>query len=257
MCDDDPDEPGDFCDPAFSHNQLHSINWIVANCSTPANLFHIFRRQVLMPFRKPLILATPKSLLRLPECRSSFDDMLDGTQFRRLIPDESASSGDCVKTLVFCTGKTYYDLMVARKDRGKEAEVAISRVEQICPFPYDLYAKEIERYGGAQIVWAQEEHKNQGWWNYVGPRMKAVSGGRCVDYAGRKCAAAPSTGSKHMHYAEVEEYLCSLFGPAPKKPEAKKEAKTEAKDDAKTAAKAPEKPTEVKAEPVTPEKKRD
>lgn len=181
MCDDDPDELGDTAEPNFALKQLQQINIIVANCSTPANLFHIFRRQVHMPFRKPLILATPKSLLRLPACRSSFDDMLTCTEFCRLIP-EPTDIQSSAKLLVFCTGKTYYDLVAARAERGKDAEVAICRVEQICPFPYDLFVQVVQSYGKAQIAWAQEEHKNQGWWYYVQRRMTAVSGGRCIEY---------------------------------------------------------------------------
>lgn len=179
MCDDDPDDAGDTCDPSFAHKQLYNTNLIVANCSTPANIFHIFRRQVLLPFRKPLIIATPKSLLRLPACRSSFDDMLEGTEFRRLIPDPTESCG--AKQLLFCTGKTYYDLVTARKERGKDAEVAICRIEQICPFPYDLVQKELERFPEAKVAWAQEEHKNQGWWFYVQPRLRTIAGSRSIE----------------------------------------------------------------------------
>lgn len=134
-----------------------------------------------MPFRKPLILATPKSLLRLPACRSSFDEMVDCTEFRRLIP-EPTDIQCSAKLLLFCTGKTYYDLVAARAERGKDAEVAICRVEQICPFPYDLFAEVVKSYDKVQIAWAQEEHKNQGWWYYVQRRMTAASGGRCIEY---------------------------------------------------------------------------
>lgn len=103
----------------------------MANCSTPANLFHILRRQVALPFRKPLVIATPKSLLRLPACRSSFDDMLKGTTFQRLIPDNSMKNPEKVSKLVLCTGKTYYDLQAARKERGKEDDIALVRIEQV------------------------------------------------------------------------------------------------------------------------------
>ena len=117
----------------FAVRQLHDINWIVANCSTPANLFHILRRQIALPFRKPLIIMTPKSLLRHPEARSSFDLMTENTQFLRIIPEEgvAAENPNTVKRLIFCSGKVYYDLKKSRKERGLEDKVAITRVEQV------------------------------------------------------------------------------------------------------------------------------
>lgn len=134
MCDDDADIVTDFSNEKLCMTQLHSCNWIIANCSTPANLFHILRRQIALPFRKPLIIATPKSLLRLPACRSSFDDMIIGTGFHSIIPEMGPTircKPDTVKKLIFCSGKTYYDLVAARKERGKDNEIAISRIEQV------------------------------------------------------------------------------------------------------------------------------
>lgn len=131
----------------FAVRQLHDINWIVANCTTPANLFHILRRQIALPFRKPLIIMTPKSLLRHPEARSSFDLMTENTQFLRIIPEEgvAAEGPSGVKRLIFCSGKVYYDLKKSRKERGLEDKVAIARVEQVIvnllSF-FDLYVDE-------------------------------------------------------------------------------------------------------------------
>ncbi|XP_046616337.1 2-oxoglutarate dehydrogenase, mitochondrial isoform X2 [Neodiprion virginianus] len=167
----------------FAVRQLHDINWIVANCSTPANYFHILRRQIALPFRKPLILMTPKSLLRHPEARSSFDLMTEDTHFLRVIPEEgpAAQNTNNVKKLLFCSGKVYYDLTKARKEKQLEDTVSIARVEQISPFPYDLVKKEAEKYPNAELVWTQEEHKNQGAWTYVQPRFHtALHGGRDV-----------------------------------------------------------------------------
>lgn len=133
MSSDDPDYfPPESDD--FSVRQLHDINWIVANCTTPANLFHILRRQIALPFRKPLILMTPKSLLRHPEARSSFDEMKDGTSFQRIIPDNgpSSQSPDSVEKLIFCTGKVYYDIKKAVKEKDLESKIAVTRVEQVC-----------------------------------------------------------------------------------------------------------------------------
>ncbi|MEQ2315818.1 hypothetical protein AMECASPLE_026226, partial [Ameca splendens] len=157
----------------FAVHQLYDCNWIVANCSTPANYFHVLRRQILLPFRKPLIVFTPKSLLRHPEAKSSFDDMLPGTHFQRLIPDEgpAAVSPQKVKRVIFCTGKIYYELIRERKSRGMDDAVAVVRIEQLSPFPFDLVKAETDRYQNADLVWCQEEHKNQGYYGYVKPRL--------------------------------------------------------------------------------------
>ncbi|XP_011141083.1 2-oxoglutarate dehydrogenase, mitochondrial isoform X2 [Harpegnathos saltator] len=163
----------------FAVRQLHDSNWIVANCSTPANYFHILRRQIALPFRKPLILMTPKSLLRHPEAKSNFDLMLESTQFLRVIPEEgtAAQSPSNVKRLLFCSGKVYYDLKKARAERQLDDKIAIARVEQISPFPYDLVKKEAAKYPNAELVWSQEEHKNQGAWTYVQPRFHTALNG--------------------------------------------------------------------------------
>jgi len=194
----------------FAVRQLHDINWIVANCSTPANLFHILRRQIALPFRKPLILMTPKSLLRHPEARSSFDLMSEGTEFLRIIPDEgpAGSNPSGVKKVVFCSGKVYYDIKKARTDKNLDDKIALVRVEQISPFPYDLIKNECAKYPDAQLVWAQEEHKNQGAWYYVQSRFQTtLNGGRPVTYCGRPTAASPATGSKAQHLKELNALL--------------------------------------------------
>uniref|UniRef100_A0A2A4IZD1 Multifunctional 2-oxoglutarate metabolism enzyme C-terminal domain-containing protein n=1 Tax=Heliothis virescens TaxID=7102 RepID=A0A2A4IZD1_HELVI len=162
--------------PDYEVRQLHDCNWIVANCSTPASYFHILRRQIALPFRKPLILMTPKSLLRHPEAKSSFDEMKDGSSFRRVIPDDgpAAQNPQGVRKLSFCSGRVYYDLLKHRREKGLEKDIAIVRVEQISPFPYDLIKAEIEKYPNANIVWSQEEHKNSGYWQYVEPRFRTL-----------------------------------------------------------------------------------
>uniref|UniRef100_A0A3Q3RWD1 2-oxoglutarate dehydrogenase complex component E1 n=1 Tax=Mastacembelus armatus TaxID=205130 RepID=A0A3Q3RWD1_9TELE len=159
MCNDDPD-----------------CNWIVVNCSTPANYFHVLRRQILQTFRKPLIVFTPKSLLRHPEAKSSFDDMLPGTHFKRVIPEDgpAAASPDKVRRVIFCTGKIYYELTRERKNRGMDDTVAIVRIEQLSPFPFDLMKAETDRYLNADLVWCQEEHKNQGYYDYIKPRLRTT-----------------------------------------------------------------------------------
>uniref|UniRef100_A0A0A9XM16 2-oxoglutarate dehydrogenase complex component E1 n=1 Tax=Lygus hesperus TaxID=30085 RepID=A0A0A9XM16_LYGHE len=206
MCVDDPD----YFPPEseeFAIRQLHDINWIVANCSNPASYFHILRRQIALPFRKPLILMTPKSLLRHPEARSSFDEMTENTEFKRVIPDEGPASQNpgSVKKLLFCSGKVYYDLKKARADRKLDNDIAICRVEQISPFPYDLIKKECAKYSNAKLCWAQEEHKNQGAWSYVSPRFQTTLS------RSRDVSEVNSEGSGGG-------FLSSLFGRSPKPP---------------------------------------
>uniref|UniRef100_A0AAX7UYU2 2-oxoglutarate dehydrogenase complex component E1 n=1 Tax=Astatotilapia calliptera TaxID=8154 RepID=A0AAX7UYU2_ASTCA len=209
MCNDDPDVL-----PDLAVRQLYDCNWIVVNCSTPANYFHVLRRQILLPFRKPLIIFTPKSLLRHPEARSSFDEMLPGTHFQRLIPEVgvAAERPEAVKRLIFCTGKVYYELTKERKSRGLEDTVAISRIEQLSPFPFDQVKAETERFPNADLVWCQEEHKNQGYYDYVKPRIRTTTQkAKPVWYAGRDPAAAPATGNKNTHLIELRRFLDTAF----------------------------------------------
>ncbi|VVC29871.1 Hypothetical protein CINCED_3A011739 [Cinara cedri] len=213
MSSDDPDYFPPESDE-FAVRQLHDINWIVANCSTPANYFHILRRQIALPFRKPLILMTPKSLLRLPEARSSFDEMNENTEFLRIIPEQGAAADNAsnVKRLIFCSGRVYYDLAKSREDRNLIDTVAIARVEQISPFPFDLIKKECAKYPNADIIWAQEEHKNQGSWTYVQPRFHTVlNNSKTVGYAGRPTGASAATGSKMQHLKELKALLDESF----------------------------------------------
>ncbi|XP_062926486.1 2-oxoglutarate dehydrogenase-like, mitochondrial isoform X1 [Mobula hypostoma] len=198
----------------FEVKQLFDCNWIVVNCSTPANYFHVLRRQILLPFRKPLIIFTPKSLLRHPDAKSHFDEMLTGTTFQRIIPDIelAAQNPNEVKRIIFCTGKVYYELAKERMNRNLEDKVAIIRLEQLSPFPYDLLKKEIDGYPDADIVWCQEEHKNMGYYNYVKPRFKTLSQyEKSVRYVGREPAAAPATGNKNTHLGELQQIMDNSF----------------------------------------------
>uniref|UniRef100_A0A8C3VCX3 2-oxoglutarate dehydrogenase complex component E1 n=1 Tax=Catharus ustulatus TaxID=91951 RepID=A0A8C3VCX3_CATUS len=188
MCNDDPDVFPKLDD--FDVRQLYECNWIV------------------------LIIFTPKSLLRHPEARSSFDDMLPGTHFLRVIPESgpAAHNPEQVKRVLFCTGKVYYDLTRERKARQMEADVAITRVEQLSPFPFDLLLREAEKYPAAELVWCQEEHKNQGYYDYVKPRLRTtINRAKPVWYAGREPAAAPATGNKKTHLTELQRLLDTAF----------------------------------------------
>ena len=208
-CDDDEDvvPPMD----VEVRQQIQNINWQVVNASTPANYFHVLRRQVHRDFRKPLVVITPKSLLRHPSCRSNMNEFTG--KFRRVIPEESAAitgAPEQVRKVVFCSGKVYYNLMQERLKR-KQTDVAIARVEQIAPFPFDLVAEEARKYPGAQLLWTQEESKNMGAWSYVKPRLQTAllhfSDGkddRLVSYVGREPSAAPATGNPMVHKEEQD-----------------------------------------------------
>ncbi|MEI4484922.1 2-oxoglutarate dehydrogenase E1 component [Frigidibacter sp. MR17.14] len=191
-------------------------NWIVANCSTPANYFHILRRQIHRSFRKPLVLMTPKSLLRHPLAVSDVDMFTTGSQFHRVLWDD-AERGHSetqlkpdteIKRVVISSGKVYYDLLAERDKRGIE-DVYLLRLEQFYPFPALSLVKELERFKGAEIVWCQEEPKNQGAWTFVEPNLEWVLGrigathGR-ARYVGRSATASPATGLASRHKAEQE-----------------------------------------------------
>ncbi|KAK7482309.1 hypothetical protein BaRGS_00026437 [Batillaria attramentaria] len=196
-------------DENFEIQQLHETNWFVCNLTTPANLFHALRRQISLPFRKPLVVATPKSLLRLPEARSSFDDMIQGSKFQRLIPENGPArdNSDTVKKLLFCSGKIYYELVKEREKKDLVSDIAISRIEQLTPFPHDQVKKELLKYPKASLCWVQEEHKNMGPYAYIEPRLRTVlrkiDDSRELEYAGRYPAASAATGNKQMHLMEL------------------------------------------------------
>ena len=155
--------------------QIQHTNMQVVNCTTPANYFHVLRRQVHRAFRKPLIIASPKSLLRHKAAVSSFADMAEGSIFKRVIPDVGATAAPKkVRKLIFCTGKVFYDLDKARADKGA-ADVAIATIEQVAPFPFDLVAAEVAKFPNAKVVFVQEEPRNMGFWTYVAPRIATAT----------------------------------------------------------------------------------
>ncbi|XP_045028957.1 2-oxoglutarate dehydrogenase, mitochondrial isoform X3 [Daphnia magna] len=185
----------------FAIRQLHDTNMIVANCSTPANYFHLLRRQIAMPFRKPLIIFTPKSLLRHPDAKSSFDDMVETTEFKRAIPETGVAANDpgSVRKVIFCSGKVYYELKKAREERGLDNTVAITRIEQICPFPFDLIRDEINKYPNAELKWVQEEHKNMGAWSFVQPRFETAM----QKSSERRLSCQPNTSWWRRQWAQL------------------------------------------------------
>ena len=182
-------------------------NWQVVNCTTPANYFHVLRRQLRRAFRKPLVVMTPKSLLRHKLCVSKLEDMGPGTCFHRVIPEVDKMVADAkVRRVVLCTGKVYYDLLTERRERGID-DVAIVRLEQIYPFPVNSLTAELERYSNADVVWCQEEPWNMGAWTFVDRRIEDLLRGLNVSanrpgYAGRAEAAATATGLLSRHNRE-------------------------------------------------------
>jgi 2-oxoglutarate dehydrogenase E1 component len=193
-------------------------NMQVANCSTPANYFHILRRQMRRNFRKPLILMTPKSLLRHKLCVSKLDEMAAGTSFQSVLADAAQNLVDDkkIRRVVMCSGKVYYDLLAAREER-KITDIALVRVEQFYPFPAKLLAKELARYPKAEIVWCQEEPQNMGAWTFLDRRIEGVLSEikhRCARpvYVGRDDAAVTATGSLKRHNKEQAALIDKALG---------------------------------------------
>ena len=190
-------------------------NWQVANCTTPANYFHILRRQIHRKFRKPLILMTPKSLLRHKRVISNLAEMGPGTSFHRLLWDDAQSRADAViklmpdaqiRRVVLCSGKVYYDLYEAR-ETAKINDVYLLRVEQLYPFPARALIAELARFTDAEMVWCQEEPKNMGAWSFAEPNFEWVldhvgSKHRRFRYAGRAASASTATGLLSRHQQE-------------------------------------------------------
>jgi 2-oxoglutarate dehydrogenase E1 component len=190
-------------------------NMIVCNLTTPASLFHALRRQVRLSPRKPLVVMSPKSLLRHPMAVSSPADFVDAT-FRDVIP--SKQPVEQVRRHIFCSGKVYYEL-AAEIEKTGIADVAVTRLEQIHPFPAESIRSELERFDGARsIAWLQEEPQNMGAWTFVSPRFDALvaqrSGDPCrrIAYVGRAASASTSTGSAKVHQFETEEILTRAIG---------------------------------------------
>ena len=181
-------------------------NMQVVNCSTPANYFHVLRRQLKRDFRKPLVVMTPKSLLRHKRCVSTLDDMLDGKTFHRVIEEHDRKIAAKAERFVICSGKVYYDLLEEREKRGID-NIALIRLEQIYPFPHRTLKRVLGERPDAEVVWCQEEPKNMGSWFFVDRRLEAVMedvGGkhRRPRYIGRPEAASPATGSMSRHVQE-------------------------------------------------------
>ncbi|AJR24811.1 MULTISPECIES: 2-oxoglutarate dehydrogenase E1 component [Sphingobium] len=189
----------------------------VANITTPANYFHVLRRQMLRPFRKPLIIMAPKSLLRHKLAVSKAEDFLGETHFKRILSDPNGAADKDTRRLVLCSGKVFYDLMEAR-DAAGDTDVQIVRIEQIYPFAAEALAKRIERMTNLEeVVWCQEEPRNNGAWFFVEPYVEEAlaAAGKApmrARYAGRKASASPATGLAKRHVAEQGALVADALG---------------------------------------------
>ena len=195
-------------------------NMQVANCTTPANYFHILRRQMRRNFRKPLILMTPKSLLRHKRATSMLTEMGPGSSFHRVLWDDAEyrpgstvqlQSDDKIKRVVMCSGKVYYDLLEEREKRGVD-NVYLLRVEQFYPYPAHSMISELQRFKKADMVWCQEEPKNMGAWTFMDPNIEWTleqigAKSRRARYVGRPAAASPATGLMSRHKQELDDFL--------------------------------------------------
>ena len=192
----------------------------VANCSTPSNYFHILRRQMKRDFRKPLILMTPKSLLRHKRAASTLAEMSGESAFHRLLWDNAEYHKDSpiklvtdskIRRVVLCSGKVYYDLEEEREARGIN-DIYLLRVEQLYPFPAKALINELGRFKNAEMVWCQEEPKNMGAWAFIDPYLEWVlahidAKHQRVRYTGRPAAASTATGLMSTHKAQLAAFL--------------------------------------------------
>ena len=197
----------------------------VANCTTPSNYFHILRRQMHRNFRKPLILMTPKSLLRHKRAVSRLDELGEGSTFHRLLYDDAEMlkgeaitlvADEKVRRVVICSGKVYFDLYEEREARGID-DIYLLRVEQLYPFPLKAMGDLLSRFPAAEIVWCQEEPQNMGAWTFAEPRLYAVLDGlgaasKPVRYAGRAASASTATGLMSKHVAQRDQFLEEALG---------------------------------------------
>ena len=194
-------------------------NWIVANCTTPANYFHILRRQLHRTYRKPLVLMTPKSLLRHKSAISSKSEFIEGSSFNRVLWDDAQKgtskiklvSDSKIKQVVLCSGKVYYDLL-EKRDKLNLKNTYILRIEQIYPVPIQALTKDLSRFKNAALIWCQEEPKNQGAWSFMEPNIEQILNNLSIKakrakYVGRPASASPATGLASQHKEQQDKLI--------------------------------------------------
>jgi 2-oxoglutarate dehydrogenase E1 component len=205
--------------------QCAEDNIQVANCTTPANYFHILRRQLHRSFRKPLVIMTPKSLLRHKKCVSTLGEMAEGSSFHRVLWDDAQLNAgltsvalkpdDKIRRVILCSGKVYFDLLDERERRGVD-DVYLLRLEQFYPWPMRSVSGELKRFPNAELVWCQEEPKNMGGWTFVDPWIeltleKVETRAKRARYVGRSASASTAAGLMSKHTKELEEILSEAF----------------------------------------------
>jgi 2-oxoglutarate dehydrogenase E1 component len=216
------EDPRIFPSPDKLDRQHQDCNIQIAYCTKPSNYFHLLRRQMNRQFRKPLILFFSKSLLRHPLARSSIDEFTDESHFQWIIEDPAHASGEIgsheeINRVVLCTGQVYAALVKERESRGLK-DVAITRIEQLNPFPWQQLKENLDSYPNAQnIIWCQEEPLNAGAWSFTQPRIETLlnqtehHNRRHVMYAGRNPSASVATGLKNSHKKEEKDLLEMAF----------------------------------------------
>ncbi|XP_063782948.1 2-oxoadipate dehydrogenase complex component E1 isoform X2 [Pseudophryne corroboree] len=199
------------CDSTEEGVDGDTVNMCVVHLTTPAQYFHLLRRQMIRNFRKPLIVAAPKMLIRYPAAVSSFEDMAPGTTFRPVI-GESISDPKCVNTVIICSGKHYYALAKQKETLGQQGQkFAIIRIEELCPFPLESLQQEISKFSNAKdFVWSQEEPQNMGPWTFVAPRFEKQLGCK-LRLVSRPALPAPAVGIMTLHKQQQEEIIQKTF----------------------------------------------
>ncbi len=187
-------------------------NMQVCQPTTASQIFHLLRRQMVRNLRKPLIIMTPKSLLRAKDAASPLSEFTRGS-FQTVIPENKEIKGDKVKRILACSGKVYYDL-VRKRDEKEADDVAIIRVEQLYPFPHRAFAAELKRYpNAADIVWCQDEPQNQGAWFFIQHNIhENMTDGQRLGYSGRAASASPAVGYSHLHQEQQKALVEGAFG---------------------------------------------
>jgi 2-oxoglutarate dehydrogenase E1 component len=181
--------------------------------SNSAQIFHLLRRQMLRPYRKPLIIFTPKSLLRSKDAASPLDELAQG-RFQPVIAEVDSLDANAVRRIIACSGKVYYDLLKARRERGI-TDMAIVRLEQLYPFPHEEFAAQIAAYPNAsEVVWCQEEPGNQGAWHRIQHYLlRQMRKGMRLDYALRPSSASPAAGYLSVHNEQQKAVIDAAFRP--------------------------------------------
>ncbi len=198
-------------------------NMQVCQPTTPAQMFHLLRRQMIRPFRKPLVIMTPKSLLRNKEAVSTLEDLATGAFEPVLGEQDRALDPQKVRRVVVCTGRVYYDLLAGRRERERD-DIALLRMEQLYPFAHKNFEVELKKYPNAtQVIWCQDEPQNQGAWFYIQHHIgEALKDGQRLSYAGRAPSASPAAGYYDKHFAQEKELIAAALGDP--KPRARKAA---------------------------------